>query len=79
MGSDQAGKNEIEPSPHLLKPTLYVADRVSQCEKQGELRAALARQGSGTSRAQRRPKLGEVIAGTQARPPSALPTSPSAT
>jgi ornithine cyclodeaminase len=40
MGSDQAGKNEIDP--HLLAGCdLYVCDRVSQVERLGELRAAL--------------------------------------
>jgi ornithine cyclodeaminase len=40
MGSDQAGKNEIDPA---IIPELdaYVPDRLSQCEKLGELRAAL--------------------------------------
>lgn len=40
MGSDQSGKNEIDPAvfPHLA---VYVADRISQCELLGELRSAL--------------------------------------
>jgi len=40
MGSDQTGKNEIDPAvfPHLA---VYVADRISQCELLGELRSAL--------------------------------------
>ena len=40
MGSDQTGKNEIDPAvfPHLA---VYVADRISQCEVLGELRSAL--------------------------------------
>lgn len=41
MGSDQAGKNEIDPKA-LARADAYVCDRVSQCETQGELRAALA-------------------------------------
>jgi len=41
MGSDQAGKNEIDPKA-LAKADLYVADRASQAEALGELRAALA-------------------------------------
>jgi hypothetical protein len=38
MGSDQAGKNEIDPQA-LADADLYVCDRVSQCELLGELRA----------------------------------------
>ncbi len=41
MGSDQAGKNEIEPTV-LAAADLYVCDRVSQCEALGELRSAVA-------------------------------------
>ena len=37
MGSDQEGKNEIEAAA-LARADLYVADRVSQTEKLGELR-----------------------------------------
>ena len=40
MGSDQEGKNEIDPRA-LLDADLYVCDRVSQCEKLGELRSAI--------------------------------------
>jgi len=40
MGSDQAGKNEIEPEA-LARADLYVADRVSQAEVLGELRSAI--------------------------------------
>lgn len=40
MGSDQAGKNELDP--HCLdRADLYVADRVSQTQIMGELRVAL--------------------------------------
>ena len=39
MGSDQEGKNEIDPKA-LMQADLYVADRVSQTEKLGELRSA---------------------------------------
>jgi len=41
MGSDQGGKNEIDPRvfTHL---SAYVPDRISQCETLGELRSALA-------------------------------------
>ncbi|MEM8822570.1 MAG: cyclodeaminase, partial [Pseudomonadota bacterium] len=41
MGSDQPGKSEIA-SDALAAADLYVCDQVSQCEQQGELRAALA-------------------------------------
>ena len=41
MGSDQAGKNEIDPKA-LAAADLYACDRVSQCEKLGELRSAIA-------------------------------------
>jgi ectoine utilization protein EutC len=41
MGSDQEEKNEIDPKA-LASADLYVCDRVSQCEKLGELRSALA-------------------------------------
>jgi ornithine cyclodeaminase len=40
MGSDQEGKNEIEAAA-LARADLYVADRVSQTEKLGELRSAI--------------------------------------
>lgn len=40
MGSDQAGKNELDPLC-LDRADLYVADRVSQTQIMGELRAAL--------------------------------------
>ncbi len=39
MGSDQEGKNEIDPKA-LAQADLYVADRVSQTEMLGELRSA---------------------------------------
>ncbi|MBY6118293.1 cyclodeaminase [Mameliella alba] len=57
MGSDQAGKNEIDPAA-LARVDRYVCDRISQCETGGELEAALA--------AGLRPspvELGEVIVG----------------
>ncbi|WP_412506286.1 cyclodeaminase [Roseovarius sp. SYSU LYC5161] len=41
MGSDQEGKNEIDPGA-LAQADLYVADRVSQTEIMGELRSAKA-------------------------------------
>ncbi|MBN9036974.1 MAG: cyclodeaminase [Rhizobiales bacterium] len=61
MGSDQAGKNEIEPAA-LAAADLYVADRVSQCEKLGELRSALA---AGVWTRGTPPELGEIVAGTK--------------
>lgn len=60
MGSDQAGKNEIEPAA-LARADLYVADRVSQCETLGELRAALE---AGLWDKGTPAELGAVISGT---------------
>lgn len=40
MGSDQSGKNELDPEI-LARANAYVCDRVSQCEKLGELRSAI--------------------------------------
>jgi ectoine utilization protein EutC len=61
MGSDQAGKNEIEPAA-LASADLYVCDRVSQCETLGELRSAIAARlwtrGMPT-------ELGEIVAGSK--------------
>lgn len=62
MGSDQAGKNEIEPAA-LLAADAYICDRVSQCEVSGELEAAIA---AGLWRGERPAELGEVIAGAKA-------------
>ena len=59
MGSDQAGKNEIEPAA-LMRADAYVCDRVSQCEVSGELEAALA---AGVWTKGRPAELGEVITG----------------
>ena len=59
MGSDQAGKTEIDPAA-LSAADLYVCDRVSQCEVSGELEAALA---AGSWQGGTPPELGEVIAG----------------
>ena len=61
MGSDQAGKNEIEAKA-LAVADLYVADRVSQCEKLGELRSAIA---AGAWTRGTPPELGEIVAGTK--------------
>lgn len=59
MGSDQAGKNEIEPAA-VIGATLFVCDRLSQSEKLGELRSARSA-GFQTMP----PELGEIIAGTK--------------
>lgn len=59
MGSDQSGKNEIEPQALMLADA-YVCDRVSQCEVAGELEAALA---AGVWTKDRPAELGEVITG----------------
>ena len=67
MGSDQAGKNEIEPEA-LGAADLYVCDRVSQCEKLGELRAAVE---AGPWTRGTPPELGDVVAGKVAGRPSA--------
>ena len=61
MGSDQAGKNEIEPQA-MARADLYVCDRVSQAEKLGELRAARA---VGVLTNTVPPELGEIIAKTK--------------
>jgi ectoine utilization protein EutC len=61
MGSDQAGKNEIEPQA-VARANLYVCDRVSQAEKLGELRASRA---AGVLSKVTPPELGEIIAKTK--------------
>jgi ornithine cyclodeaminase len=61
MGSDQADKNEIAPAA-LAAADLYVADRVSQCERLGELRAALA---AGLWQGGTPPELGEIVTGAR--------------
>jgi len=61
MGSDQAGKNEIDPQA-LDRASLYVCDRVSQAEKLGELRAARE---AGVLTGTMPPELGEIIAATK--------------
>jgi ornithine cyclodeaminase len=58
MGSDQAGKNEIDPKA-IAEADLYVCDRVSQCEKLGELRTAREH---GYLTDTTPPELGEIIA-----------------
>ncbi|MEQ8665239.1 MAG: cyclodeaminase [Rhodospirillales bacterium] len=60
MGSDQGGKNEIDPAV-FQRIDAYVPDRISQCEKLGELRTAIA---AGTfSGTDVLHELGHVIAG----------------
>lgn len=61
MGSDQSGKNEIEPAA-LAAADLYVCDRVAQCELLGELRSAIA---AGVWQGGTPPELGEIVAGRQ--------------
>ena len=61
MGSDQSGKNEIDPQA-IASAALYVADRVSQCEKLGELRAAIK---AGLWKDGTPPELGEIVAKTK--------------
>jgi ectoine utilization protein EutC len=63
MGSDQAGKNEIEAQA-IGRADLYVCDRVSQAERLGELRAARA---GGFLNGMVPPELGEIIAGRRGR------------
>lgn len=60
MGSDQQGKNEIDPEV-LHNADLYVCDRVAQCEKLGELRSARA---AGHLRGITPPELGAMVAGS---------------
>ncbi|WP_420859703.1 cyclodeaminase [Marivivens marinus] len=62
MGSDQEGKNEIDPAA-IAAADLYVCDRVSQCEVSGELEAARA---AGLLAGVTPPELGEVITGAKA-------------
>jgi len=62
MGSDQEGKAELDPAC-LARADLYVADRVSQTERLGELRAALA---AGTWTRGTPPELGQIV--TRAHP-----------
>jgi ornithine cyclodeaminase len=57
MGSDQAGKNEIDPAA-VAAADLFVCDRVSQSEKLGELRSARA-----AGFTPEPPELGEIIVG----------------
>jgi ornithine cyclodeaminase len=60
MGSDQETKNELEPGA-LARADLYVCDRVDQCARLGELRAARA---AGVMADRDPVELGAVVAGT---------------
>jgi len=60
MGSDQAGKAELEPAC-LARADLYVADRVSQTRLMGELRGAL--EAGVLADDANLPELGQVITG----------------
>ncbi len=63
MGSDAEHKNEIDPAA-LLRADRYVADRLSQTRRLGELHHAIA---AGLVGPQAEfPELGEIIAGTAA-------------
>ncbi|PHP66998.1 cyclodeaminase [Zhengella mangrovi] len=59
MGSDQAGKNEIDPRA-IAAADAYVCDRLSQCEALGEWRSVLA---AGLGAAQSPIELGDVVSG----------------
>lgn len=61
MGSDQGGKNEIDPQA-IAMATLYVCDRVSQAEKLGELRSARE---AGLLQNVIPPELGEIVSGAR--------------
>jgi ornithine cyclodeaminase len=61
MGSDQVGKNEIEPAA-LAAADLYVCDRGSQCELLGELRSAIA---AGLWKRGKPFELGEIVTGAK--------------
>ena len=67
MGSDHAGKNELEPAC-LARADLYVPDRLSQAAAMGEPRVALAAGAVEEGRAF--PELGEIVAGTASGRPS---------
>jgi ornithine cyclodeaminase len=60
MGSDQETKNELDPAA-VAAAGLYVCDRVEQCARLGELRAARA---AGVLLDRDPPELGALVAGT---------------
>lgn len=57
MGADQPGKNEIDPAA-LVAADIYVCDRLSQCEKLGELRSAIE---AGIWKNSPPPELGDLV------------------
>ncbi len=59
MGSDQSGKNEIDPAA-LKAADAYICDNVDQCKTSGELEAALA---AGLWDKGTPAELGEIITG----------------
>ncbi|WP_037307764.1 cyclodeaminase [Ruegeria halocynthiae] len=61
MGSDQTGKNEIDPAA-LNAADAYICDNVSQCQVSGELEAAMA---AGLWVNKTPAELGEVITGAK--------------
>lgn len=63
MGSDSEHKNEIEPAA-IVRADLYVADRLSQTRRLGELHHAIAAGLVGPETVF--PELGEIIAGVKA-------------
>ncbi len=68
MGSDQAGKGELEPAC-LARADLYVPDRLSQTTAMGELRAAIEAGVVDPGRCFA--ELGEIVAGQAPGRPSA--------
>ncbi|WP_321449517.1 ectoine utilization protein EutC [uncultured Cohaesibacter sp.] len=62
MGSDADYKNEIEPAI-IGKANLYVADRLTQTRKLGELRSAIA--ASVVTEETQFPELGTIVAGAR--------------
>jgi len=62
MGSDQDGKNEIDPAV-LARVDMIVCDRIAQCADLGELRTALAAKAVAGLEDPRLAELGAVISG----------------
>lgn len=62
MGSDADYKNEIDPAC-VTKADLYVADRVTQTRKLGELRTAIA--GGLVTEPEGLPELSDILAGSR--------------
>ncbi|WP_099867465.1 cyclodeaminase [Pararhizobium haloflavum] len=59
MGSDNMDKNELDPEI-VVRADRYIVDRVSQCEKLGELRSAVA---AGLWTGEPPAELGDIVAG----------------